>query len=302
MGSSSTTFLLFLLSLATLTLSQLNDVYFQHDCSDTSGNYTANSPYETNLNTIISRFATLTDFNYGFFNLSAGQSPDKVYSIALCRGDTNQDACNTCLNYTATELKQFCSRNKAATAWSQFCLVRYANRDLYGQLENDPRTCAFNPMNASNPDQFNQTLNELLNELSAEAAAGGPLRKYAAGNATVGSSQTVYATMQCTPDMDEQNCSTCLNFAINEYQSRCSTRLGCRVLRPNCVLRFETNQFYNQTAVPLPSPPPSPTTSPSPTASFSPTSPPTSMASLEFPAFGFVFALFLTLSSMLLLN
>ncbi|MBA0767311.1 hypothetical protein Gotri_016208 [Gossypium trilobum] len=302
MGSSSTTFLLFLLSLATLTLSQLNDVYFQHDCSDTSGNYTANSPYETNLNTIISRFATLTDFNYGFFNLSAGESPDKVYSIALCRGDMNQDACNTCLNYTATELKQFCSRNKAATAWSQFCLVRYANRDLYGQLENDPRTCAFNPMNASNPDQFNQTLNELLNELSAEAAAGGPLRKYAAGNATVGSSQTVYATMQCTPDMDQQNCSTCLNFAFNEYQSCCSTRLGCRVLRPNCVLRFETNQFYNQTAVPLPSPPPSPTTSPFPTASFSPTSPPTSMASLEFPAFGFVFALFLTLSSMLLLN
>ncbi|MBA0557836.1 hypothetical protein Golob_014878 [Gossypium lobatum] len=108
--------------------------------------------------------------------------------------------------------------------------------------------------------------------------------------------------MQCTPDMDQQNCSTCLNFAINEYQSCCSTRLGCRVLRPNCVLRFETNQFYNQTAIPLPSPPPSPTTSPSPTASFSPTSPPTSMASLEFPAFGFVFALFLTLSSMLLLN
>ncbi|XP_052874556.1 cysteine-rich repeat secretory protein 38-like [Gossypium arboreum] len=121
MGSSSTTFLLFLLSLATLTPSQLKDVYFVHNCSETSGNYTANSPYETNLNTIISRFATLTDFNYGFFNLSAGERPDKVYSTALCRGDMNQADCNTCLNYTATELKQFCPRNKAATAWSQFC-------------------------------------------------------------------------------------------------------------------------------------------------------------------------------------
>ncbi|MBA0800125.1 hypothetical protein Gohar_010578 [Gossypium harknessii] len=111
----------------------------------------------------------------------------------------NQADCNTCLNYTTTELKQSCPRNKAASAWSQFYLVRYANRDHYGQLENDPRTCVFNPMKASNPDQFNQTLNELLNELSTEAAAGGPLHKYAVGNATAGSLQTVYATVQCTP-------------------------------------------------------------------------------------------------------
>ncbi|MBA0683828.1 hypothetical protein Goari_025456, partial [Gossypium aridum] len=48
-------------------------------------------------------------------------------------------------------------------------------------------------MKASNPDQFNQTLNELLNELSTEAIAGGPLHKYVVGNATASSSQTVYA-------------------------------------------------------------------------------------------------------------
>ncbi|XP_052874558.1 cysteine-rich repeat secretory protein 29-like [Gossypium arboreum] len=162
-SSSSTTFLLFLysflLSLAAFTLS---DVYFERNCSDANGNYTPNSAYQTNLNAIISQFPTLTNFNYGFFNLSAGESPNKVYSSALCRGDLTQDRCYSCLNYTATELERLCPWNKAAIAWSEICL------------------------NASNPVQFNQALNDLLNELSAKAASGGPLRKYAAGNASAG--------------------------------------------------------------------------------------------------------------------
>ncbi|XWS19474.1 hypothetical protein CRYUN_Cryun31cG0019300 [Craigia yunnanensis] len=258
----SSRFLLFfysvLLSLATptLTLSADDDVYYVHKCNETNGNYTANSTYQANLNGIVSQFSSLTEFNYGFFNLSAGESPDKVNSIALCRGDIKQDQCNSCLNYTATELERLCPSNKEATAWSELCLVRYANRDMYGLLENDPRDCVYNKENAS--DQFNQALIELLNNLSSEAAAGGPL-KYAAGNKAAGL-QTVYAMVQCTPDMDQQNCTTCLDFARRELQSCCYGRIGCRVLRPTCLLRFESNSFINQTPVPLPSPPPSPTT------------------------------------------
>ncbi|XVE51191.1 hypothetical protein DITRI_Ditri02bG0019700 [Diplodiscus trichospermus] len=246
------------LSLATITLS-LNDTYFEHRCDQASGNYTPNTGYQANLNGIISQFSSLREFNYGFFNLSAGESPDKVYTIALCRGDLEQDRCNNCLNYTATELKQFCPWNKAATAWSEFCLVRYADQNMYGLLENDPRTCVFNPNNTSNPAQFNQTLTELLNNLSSQAATGDPLRKYAAGQAMTGDMQTVYAIVQCTPDMDQKNCSQCLNFAMSELGKCCAGKLGCRVLRPTCILRFESNYpFFNQTAVPQPSPPPPP--------------------------------------------
>ena len=145
LAMESPTFLLFfyslLLSLAipTLTLSADNDVYYVHKCNETNGNYTENSTYQANLNRIVSQFSSLTEFNYGFFNLSAGESPNKVNSIVLCRADRNQDQCNSCLNYTATELERLCPSNKEATAWSEFCLVRYANRDMYGLLENDPR-------------------------------------------------------------------------------------------------------------------------------------------------------------------
>ncbi|WRX26789.1 Gnk2-homologous domain - like 10 [Theobroma cacao] len=221
-----------IVSLAAIAFADDYDNYFLCRYVEDKGNYTANSTYQANLNRIVSQLSSPTQFNYGFYNLSAGQSPDEVNAIALCTGDRTQVECNSCLNRTATELMQRCPWYKEATAWSQFCLVRYANRDIFGQLENEPRTCAFNPKNASNPEQFNDGLIELLNNLSNIAAAGGPLRKYAAGNL-----QTIYAAVQCTPDMDEQNCTACLNYGKEELSKCCKGRLGCRVLRPTCILR-----------------------------------------------------------------
>ncbi|KAK6268932.1 hypothetical protein QUC31_013092 [Theobroma cacao] len=257
-----------IVSLAALALADESDPYFECRHVEDKGNYTANSTYQANLNGIVSQLSSLTEFNYGFFNLSAGESPDKVNAIALCSGDRTQDECNSCLNHTATVLLQRCPWYKEATAWYDFCLVRYANRDIFGQLENEPRTCAYNERNASNPEQFNNGLSELLNNLSSIAAAGGPLRKYEAGNAPAGNLQTVYAAVQCTPDMDEQNCTACLNHGKQEFLKCCYGRIGCRVLRPTCILRYESDPFYNQTLVPLPSSPPSPTPP-------GPTSPPT---------------------------
>ncbi|XVE62854.1 hypothetical protein DITRI_Ditri06bG0153200 [Diplodiscus trichospermus] len=263
MGSSR--FLLFysvLLSLATLTLS-LHDPYLQCRCSQTSGNYTANSTFQANLNRIVSQFS-LTEFKYGFFNLSAGESPDKVYAMALCRADVDQDGCNSCIKDTSTELEQRCPSYKEAIAWSEFCLVRYANRNIYGrpEVENASVACLYNTAIAPNPDEFYDTILELLSDLRRKAAAGDPLLKYAAGNATIFNSQMVYAMVQCTPDMDEQNCINCLTYARRRLRNCCRDNIGCRVYRPTCTLRFESASFFNQTAVPPPPLPPTTTTSP----------------------------------------
>ncbi|XVE51185.1 hypothetical protein DITRI_Ditri02bG0019200 [Diplodiscus trichospermus] len=137
---------------------------------------------------------------------------------------------------------------------------------MYGLLENDPRNCASNQNNVANPAQYNQVLTELLKNLSSQAAAGGPLCKYAADSSMTVDLTTVSTLVQCTLDMDQKNCTECLTFAMREVRSCCYGRLGCRVLRPTCILRFESNcPFFTQIAVPLPLPPPSPTTSPTST-------------------------------------
>ncbi|XVE87860.1 hypothetical protein DITRI_Ditri19aG0022200 [Diplodiscus trichospermus] len=256
MAKGSPRMLLFFYSvlpfLVTLTLAA--DPYFQSRCIDTAGNYTANSTYQANLNNIFSQLTSLTDFNYGFYNLSAGQNPTTVNAIALCRGDRNRDDCNSCLNDTISELRQRCPFYKEVIGWSEYCMLRYANREIFGEMEVSPDACLFNTQDLWNADQFNQALDNLLNKLSSRAAAEGPIRKYAADNSSVGVFQTVYALVQCTPDLPEQECGDCLAVAKQRIGTCCLGKMGCRVLKPSCFLRFESVPFY-QTPIPLPSPP-----------------------------------------------
>ncbi|XWS18242.1 hypothetical protein CRYUN_Cryun32bG0026600 [Craigia yunnanensis] len=263
MGSSRLLFSFYsvLPFLATLTLAA--DPFFQARCVNTAGNYTANSTYQANLNNIFSQLTSLTEFNYGFYNLSAGENATKVNTIALCRGDRNQDDCNSCINDTISELRQRCPFYKEVVGWSEFCMLRYANRDIFGEMEVSPGACLLNTMNVANAHRFYQALDNLLNNLSSRAADEGSLRKYAADNSSVGPFQRVYALVQCSPDLSEQDCGVCLTMAKEGIGSCCLGKIGCRILRPSCFLRFESEPFY-QTPIPLPSPPSSPS---SPTSS-----------------------------------
>ncbi|XVF87651.1 hypothetical protein PTKIN_Ptkin18bG0137300 [Pterospermum kingtungense] len=263
MGSSRLLLFFYLVLpwLFTLTLAA-TDPFFQDACVNTAGNFTANDTYQANLDSIFSQLTFPTQFNYGFYNLSAGDSSSKVYAIALCRGDRNQDECNSCLNDTISELRQRCPLSKEVVGWSEFCMLRYANRDIFGEMEVSPDSCLTNTQDVTNADQFNQALDGLLSNLSSQAAAGGPLRKYAANNSQAGVFQSVYALVQCSPDLSEGECGDCLNEAKDGIGGCCLGKMGCRVLKPSCFLRFESSSFY-QTPISLPSPPPSPT-SPTP--------------------------------------
>ncbi|RDX69762.1 Cysteine-rich receptor-like protein kinase 17, partial [Mucuna pruriens] len=49
-------------------------------CDNSKGNYTINSTYHNNLNTLLSSFSSHTQINYGFYNFSYGEGIDKVYA------------------------------------------------------------------------------------------------------------------------------------------------------------------------------------------------------------------------------
>jgi hypothetical protein len=101
-------------------------------------------------------------------------------------------------------------------------------------------------------DQFNDDLRILLENLKSEAVAGGSVRKFAVGNATVTNFQTIYALVHCTPDLSMQECKNCLDGASKEISKYCAGKQGGRVIRPNCGMRFEVSQFYyNSIAPPL---------------------------------------------------
>ncbi|XP_059438776.1 cysteine-rich receptor-like protein kinase 44 [Corylus avellana] len=235
-------------------------------CHYDSGKYAANSTYEANLNHLLFSLYPNTEIDYGFYNSSYGQNPDKVYAIALCRGDLNPGICRACLNDARSRFKPVCPNQKEAIQWwSEYeCMLRYSNRSIFGVVETDPVLEMPNGINVSDKYQFYDDVRTLLERLQKQAAAGGLLRKFAVGNAMAPNSRTIYGLVQCTPDLSELDCNYCLFWAIQRMPQKSGDKEGGRVITPSCNIRFEIYLFYDSaaasTAPPVSVSPPPPLT------------------------------------------
>ncbi|KAL9994237.1 putative protein kinase RLK-Pelle-DLSV family [Helianthus debilis subsp. tardiflorus] len=224
-------------------------------------NYTSNSTFRTNLDRALAILPT-TNSGYGFFNSSSGRNPDTANAIALCRGDTERNACGDCLNRSIVTLRQKCPNQMDSAVYYDNCMVKYSNESVLGktQIKNVITHASLN--NATDGARFHQDVVKLFENLTAEAADGG-LLKYATGTVTGPNATVTYGLVQCTPDLSNQQCTNCLDDAVGRLANCCYGKTGARVLLPLCNLRYEDYRFYNDVAV-LPPRPPPPPPSPSP--------------------------------------
>ncbi|QHO35855.1 Cysteine-rich receptor-like protein kinase [Arachis hypogaea] len=236
-------------------------------CIDDNGNYTANSPYSRNLNTLLSNLSSNKNINYGFYNFSYGEDNDRVNAIGLCRGDVKQNDCLSCLNDSRVLLTRLCPNQKEAIGWYDKCMLRYSNRSsIFNRMEANPSFSMRNSGNATDVDEFNKVLDTLLNDLIGKAASGNSERKFAASSSKGPGFQTVYGLVQCTPDLSQQDCYACLIQAITEIPQCCDSKKGGRILEPSCNFRYEIYPFYDLANVtPPPAPAPDSATHPSST-------------------------------------
>ncbi|XP_027364938.1 cysteine-rich receptor-like protein kinase 25 [Abrus precatorius] len=239
--------LLFILIFISQTNAQPKFLYYF--CIDDNGNYTANSTYQNNLNTLLSNFSSNTQIDYGFYNFSYGHDSDKVNAIGLCRGDVKPNDCRSCFNDSKVLLTKLCPNQKEAIGWYDNCMLRYSNRSIFNRNENSPGFYMRNNGNATDVNQFNQVLRDLLGSLISKASSGDSKRKFAAANMTGPGFQTIYGLVQCTPDLSEQQCSSCLVGAMSEIPQCCDSKKGGRIGRPSCNFRYEIYPFYDLTNV-----------------------------------------------------
>ncbi|XP_057442363.1 cysteine-rich receptor-like protein kinase 44 [Lotus japonicus] len=239
-------------------------------CMNNKGNYTLNSTYHNNLNTLLSNLLSNTEINYGFYNSSYGQGIDKVSAIALCRGDLKRDECLTCLNNSRVNLPLHCPNQKEAIGYIEECTLRYSNRSIFGTMETSPGMSYWNRKNATKVDEFNQALRSLFYDLRNRAKSGDSRLKYATGNVSGPDFLDLYGLVQCTPDLSSLQCDECLSEAVRELPLCCDGKVGVRVMKPSCKIRYETYPFYE--ALPPPPPPPPSLSTPPTSASTNNTS------------------------------
>ncbi|XP_051128448.1 cysteine-rich receptor-like protein kinase 44 [Andrographis paniculata] len=217
-----------------------------------------NTTYGANLATVLSTLPTNID-RYGFYSASHGQAPDRANVIALCRGDIDLAKCQNCVQNAADSItKSSCSDYNERTSWyrTDECLVRRSNQTIFGVPATTTVFGVFNPSEAISPVQFKKDLDSLLNDLRSQASNGGSLKKFATGNVTGPASQTIFALVQCTPDIDQEACERCLISAASQIPWCCDKKRGGRIHRPSCYLRFESYLFFDETRLENEAPPP----------------------------------------------
>ncbi|CAA2986602.1 Hypothetical predicted protein [Olea europaea subsp. europaea] len=222
-------------------------IFFHYECLN-NGNYTNNSAYKTNLDTLLSSVSANIDTN-GFYNASLGENPIRVYAIGLCRAYLQLYQCREYMENATAMILKFCPYQKEAILWHEFGMIRYSNKSILGTLAYFPYKAGYSVESVPNQDKFYKELNILLDALRKQAAYGSSHKKFGAANRAYPDFRTIYAFEQCTPDISPEDCSACLKQSALIIQDCCSVARGVRILRPSCYLRFETDPFYNETMV-----------------------------------------------------
>uniref|UniRef100_A0A2N9IGP1 Gnk2-homologous domain-containing protein n=1 Tax=Fagus sylvatica TaxID=28930 RepID=A0A2N9IGP1_FAGSY len=235
-------------------------------CYDT-GNYTRNSTYRANLESLLTSMTSNTKINYGFYNFSAGEYPNEVNAIALCRADISPNVCRTCINTSSQDLLKACPNQKEAIFWDTLCFVRYSNRSIFGIMEADPRTASYNTGDVADVVEFNKVLFPLLESLRNRASSGNSTLKFALQSVPAPDYQTIYALLQCTPDLTKLDCNSCLSQVQSYIPQCCKGKQGGIFVAPSCNIRFEIYPFYEASAEGPPQSLPPPPLSPVPPAS-----------------------------------
>ncbi|XP_031284819.1 cysteine-rich receptor-like protein kinase 25 [Pistacia vera] len=227
--------------------------YRYHSCVNTTF-FTPNSAFSTNLNETLSSLISNAPLSNGFYNTSTGglQGPDRAYGLFLCRRDISPDLCQICVKVASKKIKNLCPKQKEAIIWYEECMLRYSNRSIFSDMEEDTRVYLGNQNNVIHPSQFNQTLADLMNSLAHEAVSSSNF--FAAEDVNFTTVTRLYGLVQCTPDIVSSECCSCLAACVSEIRKYCNGKEGGRISKPSCNIRFEIYPFYSMASHPPPPP------------------------------------------------
>ncbi|KAM7265428.1 hypothetical protein ACFE04_003111 [Oxalis oulophora] len=239
---------------------QENLIY--HLCVVKNGNFTSKTTYETNRNQVLKSLYTNMVVDYGFYADTYGEVPNKVYAMAQCRPDMDAASCRNCIRNATEELTKYCTNTKEAIGGYEYvknyCMLRYANRGIFNLMENAPYFFVFSTINITNNlSEFKLGRKKLLDRLIGPAAEGDSHNKSASGEEPA-SDMTIYAYVQCTPDITKGECDDCLQNATGRLSQCCDNYSGGRVIYPSCNFRYEINPILTTDTTTNPETPPAP--------------------------------------------
>ncbi|KAK9084898.1 hypothetical protein Sjap_025309 [Stephania japonica] len=219
-----------------------------YNCSYQPGRDTTSKVYQTNLNTLLSSLPS-NSAKTGFYNTYIGAYPNQVYGFALCRGDTNSNDCQNCVDTVVRGAKEVCPDMSDGDFWEELCYVRYASENFFSSpvLDESLIFTRPTPQNISDQaDKFPPFLKQMMSELSKEAVSDSNGQLFSVGKRNSTIFDDVYGLVQCSRDLSSGDCGKCLGVAIDKLMMCCKYSRGALLFGLSCNMRFETYPFYNR--------------------------------------------------------
>ncbi|EOA20148.1 hypothetical protein CARUB_v10000439mg [Capsella rubella] len=239
-------------------------VVSSQQCFDT-GNFEPTSTYGAIRDDILLSLSSNVMEHGGFYNSSIRKGDDQVYAMAMCIDESEQNACSECMEVAVGQLKYNCHNQTEAFTWvphKTLCFARYSNISFLGRLDKHPRYAEHNSMEIksflqASEEKWNEALNDMIKSAWGKNGSFSNRDYYSPSKVILENHQTLYALMQCTPDLSPANCSSCLAQSVSDYEKNDDFRgnQGGIIAYPSCFFRWDLYPFigaFNS------SPPPSP--------------------------------------------
>ncbi|XP_057726337.1 plasmodesmata-located protein 7-like [Arachis stenosperma] len=208
-----------------ITASSITDRYLYGGC--TQQKYTPNSPYESNLNSMLTSLVnSATYLSYNNFTMVGGSQQDVIYGLYQCRGDLSMPDCATCVARAVTKAGDMCRGSCGGAVQLDGCYVKYDNATFLGVedkvvvLKQCGPSVGYNPEGMGSRDAV----------LGGLAGSGGPFRE--------GGSGVVRGVAQCMGDLSYGECQDCLSEAIAKLKSDCGTADYGDMFLGKCYARY----------------------------------------------------------------
>ncbi|TVU51231.1 hypothetical protein EJB05_02641, partial [Eragrostis curvula] len=216
-----------------------------------SGNYTAGSQYEANLQLLATTLPSNASSSPDLFaKATAGEGPDQVFALALCRGDATAAPCLDCETRAFRDAQSLCPYSKEAAIYGEFCIAFFSGDDFLSSTANLGQIRLYNvSRNNSSPTsaagaEFVTLVRALLSYSMQWAVYNSTAIKWYATVRMSVVTPALYSMMQCTPDMSGAECLQCLQDLVGNSTFNASTA-GVRNLGVRCSYRYEIYQFYS---------------------------------------------------------
>ncbi|KAG2684201.1 hypothetical protein I3760_10G066200, partial [Carya illinoinensis] len=204
-----------------------------------ASNQTANASYASDLTALLDSLSDKASQNISFYN----DTSNGIYGLFLCRGDVSNDTCHSCVRYASQNIASQCSSDTNAIIWFDQCMLRYSDNNFFGKEQTFPLLLMWNIENVTSPEETNFGILSLMTRLMGEALKTDRLFK---ADSMQDESGIGYGLVQCTRDINDSSCNSCLNELRKASELCCQEKKGWRILGPSCNIRFENYSFFVQ--------------------------------------------------------